>query len=130
MQATESFMRHVAETWRSGDLEAAKRLYRDDVVVTIPGKNLVSGVYRGKDDWWDRYIAKVGELTGGTSELVELLDVVTKGDRAVILARERFRRNGRTLEVNRLFVYDLRDGQIASIRQYEDDQYVIDEFFS
>lgn len=130
MNPTEKFMRDLAEYWHSGDLEGVKKLYRDDLVVTIPGRNLVSGVYRGKETWWNDYIGKVVELTGGTFEIVEVQDVIAKENRAVTMVRERFSRKGNTLEVNRLFVYDLRDGLISAIQQFEEDQYVIDEFFS
>jgi ketosteroid isomerase-like protein len=61
--------------------------------------------------------------------LLEIHDVLASDDHAVMLARERWERDGRTLEVRRVFVYHIRDGKLAEAWAYDDDQRAVDEFW-
>jgi ketosteroid isomerase-like protein len=56
--------------------------------------------------------------------------VLGSDDHAVLLVRERFSRNGRSVETERVVVYELRDEQIVGIWNYDSDQYAYDELFA
>lgn len=125
----EDLLHEYDQAWLDGDLDKVRGMFTDDVLVEIPGRNQLSGTYRGKDELFGRYLAKVGELTE-LFQITESKAVLAKDDIGVAIVGEKIARGGKTIEIDRLFVYGFRDGKISSITQYEDDQYQIDEFFS
>jgi uncharacterized protein len=48
----------------------------------------------------------------------------------VILARERFERDGRVLGLNRTLMYHVRDAKLAECWIYDEDQRAVDEFWA
>ena len=77
----EDIIRRGYQAFGEGDMETLGSLYTDDVVQTMPGKNLVSGEYQGRDNVLGLY-GKLFELSGGTFT-AELKSVKTEGDKVV-----------------------------------------------
>lgn len=126
----ENFMRKYSNAWKVGDIDTVREMYAEDLVVHISGRSPLAGVYRGKEAFFG-YINKIMELTGGKVEIVEIKDILANEGRAVVLVRERLQRIGKkTLEANRVVVYQFCTGKISEVWGYEDDQYAVDEFFS
>ena len=125
--ANEAAIREYCDAWQRGDVTAIFDRYHDDFVLHYFGRSPLAGEHRGKAVCLD-VLAKVQELTN--RKLVEIHDMLASDDHAVILARERFERDGRTLDVNRTFVYHVRDGKLAEAWIYDDDQRAVDEFWS
>ncbi|MBO9543843.1 hypothetical protein [Caulobacter sp.] len=59
---------------------------------------------------------------------VQIVDVMVGATRAAILARERFRRDGREAVVERLLVYTAKDGRLDACWVHETDQALADSF--
>ncbi len=68
-----------------GDPEAVRALLADDVVWHVPGRNLVSGDYRGPNEVIG-FLARVRELSGGSAR-PPLLGVLANDTYAVALVR-------------------------------------------
>jgi uncharacterized protein len=64
-------------------------------------------------------LQKVRERTN--RQLLEIRDVLASDTHAVILARERFERDGRILELNRVLLYHVRDAKLAERWIYDED---------
>ena len=126
-QANEAAIRRYCEAWKSGDLATIVDCYHDDLVLHYFGRSPLAGDHRGKPASL-LLLAKVGQLT--SRRLVEIHDVLASDEHAVILARERFERDGRELELNRVFVYHVRDGRLVEGWVYDEDQRTVDEFWS
>jgi len=126
-QANEAAIRRYCEAWKSGDLATIVDCYHDDLVLHYFGRSPLAGDHRGKSASL-LLLAKVGQLTN--RRLVEIHDVLASDEHAVILARERFERDGRELELNRVFVYHVRDGRLVEGWVYDEDQRTVDEFWS
>jgi ketosteroid isomerase-like protein len=73
-------------------------------------------------------LARVQQLTN--RKLVEIHDVLVSDEHAVVLARERFERDGQQLEMKRVLVYHIRDAKLAEGWVYDDDQRAVDEWWS
>jgi ketosteroid isomerase-like protein len=125
--ANEVAIRRYCEAWKAGDLPVLVDCYHDDIVLHYFGESPLAGDHRGKAAALAA-LAKVQQLTN--RRLVEIHDTLASDDHAVILARERFERDGRTLETNRVLLYHVRDGKLAECWIYDDDQRAVDAMWS
>ena len=125
--ANEAAIRRYCEAWKAGDLPALIDCYHDDIVLHYFGRSPLAGDHRGKAAAL-AVLAKVQQLTN--RRLVEIHDALASDDHAIILARERFERDGRTLEANRVLLYHVRDGKLAESWIYDEDQRAVDEMWS
>jgi ketosteroid isomerase-like protein len=97
----------------------------------------LAGEFFGKRAFLGYHGRPFAELDG-TAELVELRDVPVGSERAVALVEERAvrgrfaggSRGERSMEFERVNVYELRDGKIAEIWSYDSDPYALDDFWS
>jgi ketosteroid isomerase-like protein len=114
-----------------GDFEGMLAHYSEDVVLHYPGRNALSGTYRGKDGLreWAR---RIDELLGAEGSLARTLhDVLASDDHAVQLVSVKARRsNGRSTSWNAAVVMHVRDGKISEIWLNIDDPYAVDELLA
>jgi len=114
------------QVFRSGDRDAASRLFTEDAVFHYDGPGPIHGEWRGRDGiiaFWaaqDRHSG--GELRP------ELVDLVA-GDRTVFLL-VRFPRADGSGTWMRIAVYEVSDGAITGARVFESDPEAAVAFFS
>ena len=127
----ETLARSEMEATLSGDLEAMLSLYTDDVAFFYPGRNPLSGTYRGKDAI-RAWAAKIGQLLGeGGSITRELEDVLASDDHAVQLVGVTARRaDGRSAHWWAAIVMHFREDKISDILIHIDNPYAVDELFA
>lgn len=114
-----------------GDFEAMLDHYTDDAVLHYPGRNPLSGTYRGKDAIraWGR---KIEELLGPSGSLKRTLhDILANDSHAIQLVSVEARRtDGRSARWNAAVVMDVREGKISEVWLNIDDPYAVDELFA
>lgn len=125
--ANAAVIRRYCEAWKTGDLATIVDCYHDELVLHYFGRSPLAGAHRGKAAAL-AVLATVQQRTN--RQLVEIHDVLVSEDHAVVLARERFERDGRRLETNRVLVYHIRDGKLAEGWIYDDDQRAVDDMWS
>jgi ketosteroid isomerase-like protein len=123
----EAVIHRYCDAWKRGDLGAILGCYHDDIVLHYFGRSPLAGEHRGKAAAIQA-LASAQRLTN--RKLVEIHDVLVSDDHAAILARERFQRGERVLELDRVFVYHVRDDRLAECWLYDSDQRAVDEFWS
>jgi ketosteroid isomerase-like protein len=123
----DAVIRRYCDAWRRGDVATIVDCYHDDVVLHWFGRSPLAGDHRGKPAALTA-LMKLQQLAN--RQLVEIHDVLTSDDHAVVLARERFERDGRVVEANRVLVYHVRDGKLAEAWIYDEDQRTLDELWS
>ena len=126
-------LRRYASAWIMGDGAGALAFLAPGVVMHVPGRNAVSGDYHGVEglrEYAERLRVALGE--GGTFAVKGFHDLLAGDDHAVALVHEHAARPaaGKTIDLHRAIVYDLRDGMIAEIWIHETDQYAFDEFLA
>lgn len=100
-----------AAAWQAGDRAGVVAGYHDDFTLHYFGENPLAGVHRGKQ----AALAVLAEVTRRTNrELLGIVDVMAGSARGALLVRERFSRDGRTTEIERLLVYSVRDGLLCN----------------
>ena len=115
----------------AGDLEAMLAHYDDDAVLHYPGRNILSGTYRGKAairGWADRF----GALLGSTGSLTRTLHDIAASDHHAIqlIEVEAKRSDGRTARWHAAALMHLRDHKITEVWLNIDDPYTVDEFLA
>jgi ketosteroid isomerase-like protein len=123
----EELVRRGYEAFLSGDMATLGDLFTDDIAWHAPGRNQLSGDYRGKEEVFATF-AKVFELTGGTFKL-EIHDVLANDTHAVVLARATGEREGRTLDDKSVQVFHITDGKVTEQWLHPGDAYASDEFW-
>jgi ketosteroid isomerase-like protein len=95
MSAAENLVvaRRYADAWLAGDLPALVGCYHEDFTLHYGGANPLTGVHRGKLKALG-VLAEVTRRTGRTLDAI--VDVTAGAERAVVLARETFTRDGLT----------------------------------
>ncbi|MGH2728693.1 MAG: nuclear transport factor 2 family protein [Actinomycetota bacterium] len=122
-----SLMKRFFDAIVAGDRPTMAACLADDVVMHVPGKNSVSGTYKGKEQF-AAAMAKADEITGGLQR--ELHDITASDDHVVALVGLKATRDGRTLTWNGANVWHVRDGKLAEVWLVSDDQDTTDVAFA
>ena len=125
-EETEAVVRAYCEAWEVGDVAEIFALYHDDFTLHYFGRSPMAGDHVGKVAAVQA-LGKVQTLTN--RKLVEVHDVLSSADHGAVLAKERFEQGGKTLEVNRILLYHVKDGKLAECWLFDDDQRSVDEFW-
>jgi ketosteroid isomerase-like protein len=124
----EDLARRGYEAFATGDMATLDELFADDIVWHSPGRNELSGTFRGKDEVFAN-LQKNMELTGGTFRL-DIHALVADDEHAVALLRARAERDGKTLDDNTVQVFHIKDGKVTESWLNPSDAYASDEFWA
>jgi len=105
----EELLRRGKEAFLRGEIDSAKELLAEDLVVHTSGRGPFAREYRGRDAFFG-FLRKVGELSGGTYRQ-ELHDIAATDEHAIALVMVRAERNGRATEYRSAEIYHVRDGR-------------------
>jgi len=123
----EELARSEMEAALRGDFEGMLAHYTEDVILHYPGRNALSGTYRGKDGLRE-WVRKIDELLDPGGSLTRTLyDILASGDHAIqLVSVEASRTDGRSASWNAAVVMHVRDGKISEIWLNIDDPYAVD----
>jgi ketosteroid isomerase-like protein len=119
-------VKRYADAWIANDLRAIVDSYHDEVVFHYFGRSPLAGTHRGKAACL-AILKQVREKTN--RRLVSVRDVLVGELFGVIVAVERFERAGRSVEMERMLRYSVRDGKLAECWIYDEDQRLVDEYW-
>lgn len=116
-----------SDAWRAGDLAVLIGCYAEDFTLHYFGGSSLAGDHVGKA----AALKALAEVTRRTNrKLIAIVDVMAGPNRAAIIARERFEKNGKVAELDRLLVYRVADGKLAECWVYDGDQALVDQFLT
>jgi ketosteroid isomerase-like protein len=125
IEHTRQAVSSYAAAWLAGNRPALAACYHDDFTLHYFGCNPLAGDHKGKA----AALAVLAEVTRRTNRrLLAVVDIMAGPERGALLARERFERDGKTAELERLLVYAVRDGLLAECWVYDQDQGLVDVF--
>ena len=123
-------LRKAVDCFVRGDVEALGELLTDDFTVHVPGRNQLSGDYKGKEEFFNGLIGKIMGLTEGQFVL-EPHDVLgSDTDHAVGLYTLKATRNGKKIEWRHVNVYHVRDEKLSEVFFTPHDYEEWNEFWS
>lgn len=118
----------VFAAFAKGDFDQLTALWTPDVVMHFPGKNILSGTYRGKADALAN-VQRNFELSKGTLN-VENIDVLAGERHVAYYNRVRASRNGRELDTHETVTVRIENGKAAEWFLTPHDAYAWDAFWS
>jgi ketosteroid isomerase-like protein len=125
IERTRQAVSRYASAWLAGDRAALIACYHEDFTLHYFGRNPLAGDHRGKI----ASLAILAEVTRRTNrKLLGIIDIMSGPERGALLVRERFERDGKTAEFERLLVYAVRDGLLGECWVYDQDQVLVDTF--
>jgi ketosteroid isomerase-like protein len=107
---------------------ALRGLFAEDAVWRVPGRGVMAGAHEGRDAIF-RFLARLPKETGGTYGS-ELVDVLASDERVAALYRARGTRRGRTLELDQVLLFELRDGLVTSVLALPSDPEAFEGFWA
>lgn len=116
------------DAFAAGDMATLNEVIADDVVWHAPGDNIITGVYKGKEEVFGLF-GKIGQETQG-SFANEIHDMLANDDHVVALISSTGERNGKKLHAHAVHVMHMRDGQLTEFWNFADDQKAVDDFWS
>ena len=125
MHPNEKLLRDADEAQLAGDVEKFVGFYTDDVIVHIPGKSSLAGVYKGRDQFLElfgRFLERTPEYT------FEPHAYLADDEHGVVLLVSHFKRGDETLDSNDTFVCHFRDGKISEFWLTSENSDEVDAF--
>lgn len=110
----EQVIRSAVAAFQQGNLDEFLGYLSDDLMVHVPGSNLITGDYKSKQDFVDRFVGTVMSLTGGQFR-PEIHDVLGNDEHVTGIYTFTATRDGKTLEWPHVNVYHVADGKITEV---------------
>ena len=125
--AYESVIRRAYQDFESGDVELLQVVMGPNVIWHEPGRSSLAGDYKGPEAVLG-FLGALQRRSGGTFE-IEVLDVLSEPERAVVFQRETATRNGKALDVIAVVNFEIHHQKITEVTVYHGDTYHFDEFW-
>ncbi len=125
--AYESVVRRAYQDFESGDLDLLGTVMAQDVVWHEPGRSSLAGDYKGPEAVLG-FLRRLKEQSGGTFN-IEILEVVSQPERAVVFQRETAKRESNVLDVIAAVDFEIHHSKITEVTVYQADSYQFDEFW-
>lgn len=121
-------IKQLIDAFNQRNFEPSSKLFSEDVILHCPGRNRISGDYRGKTgliEFWQKQIALTNEkfkaeviaVSQGEGNLVLIIELTTQ-------VGEQF------FSWRRVNHYKVIEGRVVEAWIYEGDQYTADTVFS
>ena len=123
-----ALMKRAYEAFSAGDLDTIRAIGHEDEVWFTPGLGEFAPEYRGVDDIIE-YLVKLAVATDGTFKDEPEMFLADE-DRVTVIERVTAARKGRTLDTRIIHVYDITDGKVASVTEYDAEPKKVEAFWS
>jgi uncharacterized protein len=121
-------IRRSFDAFASGDMAAMRALVAEDAVWHIPGRGPLAGDHLGRDAVFAMFARLVQGSDGTFTQ--ELHDVLGSEDHAVALTHASARRGDHDYGGQDVWVFHVRQGQIAEAWWRPENLYAADEFWT
>jgi ketosteroid isomerase-like protein len=124
----DALVRRIFEAFARKEGFALRGLFAHDAVWTVPGRGVMAGVHRGRDEIF-RFLARLPKETNGTYAST-LQDVLASESRAAALYTASGRRRGRELELDQLLLFRIEGCLVHEVLALPSDPEAFEEFWS
>jgi hypothetical protein len=124
----DALVRAIFDAFARKEGFALRGLFAEDAVWTVPGRGVMAGVYRGREDIF-RFLARLPRESDGTYGST-LRDVLVSDERAAALYTARGTRRGRTLELDQILLFRIEDGLVAEVLALPGDPDAFEAFWA
>ena len=126
-ETNEALVRRIMEAFARKEGLALRDCFSEDAVWHVPGDGVMSGTYRGRTEIF-RFLARLPKLTDGTYRST-LIDVLASDERGAGLYRAQGEREGRSIDIDQLLLFTIRDGLVTEVLALPSDPVAFDDFW-
>jgi uncharacterized protein len=123
----EALVRRIFDAFARKRGLSLRDVFADDAIWHVPGASVMAGTYRGRSEIF-RFLARLPKLTNGTYGS-RLIDVLVSEERAAALYRASGEREGRSLDIDQLLLFTIRDGLVREVLALPNDPLAFEEFW-
>ena len=127
-QQNEDRIRNGYAAFNSGDVDALVDLFAEDIVWHFPGTSKLAGDHIGRDATLAA-LGGYGAASGGTL-VATPVDIMANDTHVTGWARDTATAAGRTLDINSVVIFTMRNGKVTEARQFVDDPAALDAFLA
>jgi ketosteroid isomerase-like protein len=121
---SKTLIENYVDALQAGDVPTVRSFFADDATWHLHGELPLSGTYRGRDTIIDGFLLKALDHYEPGSISIEVTNLVASDDQVALEWTSRARnREGEPYENQCIGVFAVRDGKIASVREYMDTEY-------
>jgi hypothetical protein len=124
----EALVRAIFDAFARREGLALRGLFAEDAVWTVPGRGVMAGIFRGREQIF-RFLDRLPKETGGTYGST-LRDVLASDERAAALYTARGTRSGRALELDQVLLFRIEDGLVREVLALPSDPDAFEEFWA
>lgn len=122
-------IRHAYAAFNAADMNALNDIFHDNSSWHTPGKSSIGGNRKGKENVFAQFGRYGGETNGTFKATLKTVAVCDDG-RIVGIHHNSAERNGEILDVDCCIVFEVKDGQIFSGKEYFFDLNAWDAFWA
>ena len=123
----EALVRRIFDAFARKQGLSLRDVFAEDAIWHVPGASVMAGTYRGRSEIF-RFLVRLPKLTNGTYGS-RLIDVLVSGERAAALYRASGEREGRSLDIDQLLLFTIREGRVSEVLALPNDPLAFDEFW-
>jgi uncharacterized protein len=123
----DALVRRIFEAFARKEAFALRGLFADDAIWRVPGRGVMAGEYRGRDEIF-RFLARLPKETDGTYRST-LRDVLASDGRAAALYTARGRRRGRELDLDQVLLFRIENGVVLEVLALPSEPDAFEEFW-
>ena len=128
IEANAKLVRRIMEAFANKQGIALRDCFAEDAVWHVPGSGVMSGTYHGRTEIF-RFLGKLPKLTDGTYRST-FVDALASEERGAGLYRARGERNGRTIDIDQVLLFTIRDGLVTEVLALPSDPAAFDAFWA
>jgi len=113
VQANAALVRRIMEAFANKEGFPLRDCFAEDAVWRVPGDGIMSGTYRGRAEIF-RFLARLPKLTNGTYRST-FVDALASEERGAGLYRAQGEREGRSIDIEQLLLFTIRDGLVTEV---------------
>lgn len=123
-----SVLKKIYADFSAGNFDSMLAACDDKITFQVAGKSQLAGKFT-KKDFVSGFVAKVGELSGGTLQ-TEVHDILASDRHAVVLVSDHLTRKGEKVQVRSAHVWRFENGKPVAWYEYPRDMYQFDAVWS
>jgi uncharacterized protein len=126
--ANAALVRRIMKAFAEKEGFALRDCFAENAVWHVPGSGVMSGTYRGRTEIF-RFLARLPKLTNGTYRST-FIDALTSSEPGAGLYRARGEREGRSIDIDQLLLFTIRDGLVTEVLALPSDPLAFDAFWA
>jgi ketosteroid isomerase-like protein len=123
-----ALVRRIMEAFANKEGFALRDCFHEDAVWHVPGSGVMAGTYRGRTEIF-RFLARLPKLTDGTYRST-FIDALASEERGAGLYRARGERKGRTIDIDQVLLFTIRDGVVTEVLALPSDPAAFESFWA